>query len=84
MIHDMIIGTTKSYTRTITEEDILTYGKLTGDLNPAHFDHDYAKTTMFKKNLFVMACWLRVYLVKFSVLSILVKERFIVANRSNF
>lgn len=45
----MKIGTTKAYTRTITEEDILTYGKLTGDLNPAHFDKDYAKTTIFKK-----------------------------------
>lgn len=49
LIHEMVIGTVKEYQRTITEADILSYGNLTGDLNPAHFDHEYAKTTLFKR-----------------------------------
>jgi 3-hydroxybutyryl-CoA dehydratase len=45
----MVIGTKKTYERTITQADVLAYGALTGDLNPAHFDEDYARTTIFKK-----------------------------------
>ncbi len=32
----------------ITKEMVDAFGQATGDLNPIHFDEDYAKTTMFK------------------------------------
>ena len=33
--------------RTITQQDIFLFGYLFGDVNPIHFDHEYAKTTSF-------------------------------------
>ena len=47
-IEDLTIGQSASYTRTITEADIQQFGAVSGDLNPLHFDEDYAKTTIFR------------------------------------
>ena len=49
MIRKMNIGDTKSYQRTISQADVLAFGSLTKDMNKAHFDETYAKTTIFKK-----------------------------------
>ena len=49
MIRKMCIGEKRSYSRTITKEDLLTFGQLTGDMNEAHFNEAYAATTIFKK-----------------------------------
>jgi acyl dehydratase len=35
----------------ITEEYVETFGKITNDFNPAHFDGDYASKTIFKKRI---------------------------------
>ena len=35
----------------IKEENVETFGKITNDFNPAHFDSDYASKTMFKKRI---------------------------------
>ncbi len=45
---DLSLGQSAEVVHTITEEDIKTFGDLSGDLNPVHFDEDWAKTTMFK------------------------------------
>ncbi|SDI63931.1 MaoC family dehydratase [Proteiniclasticum ruminis] len=47
-IHDMRIGDQESYERTVTETDVVLFGGISGDLNPAHFNESYAKETMFK------------------------------------
>jgi len=47
-IEDLKIGQSASYTRTITEVDVQQFGAVSGDLNPLHFDEDYAKTTIFR------------------------------------
>jgi len=47
-LEDLTIGQSASYTRTITEADIQQFGAVSGDLNPLHFDEDYAKTTIFR------------------------------------
>ena len=47
-IEDLKIGQSASYTRTITEADVQQFGAVSGDLNPLHFDEDYAKTTIFR------------------------------------
>ncbi len=49
MIRKMNIGDQRSYKRVITKQDVETFGKLTGDMNDAHFNEAYAKTTIFKK-----------------------------------
>ncbi len=35
--------------RTITETDIVTFAGFSGDYNPMHVDHEYAKTTPFRR-----------------------------------
>jgi 3-hydroxybutyryl-CoA dehydratase len=47
-IDDLQIGQSASYSRTVTEADVEQFGAVSGDLNPLHFDEDYAKTTIFR------------------------------------
>src|ERR1041385_5071879 len=35
--------------RTITESDIVNFAGLSGDFNPIHMDHEFAKTTAYRK-----------------------------------
>jgi acyl dehydratase len=35
--------------RTVTETDIVNFAGLSGDFNPIHMDHEFAKTTVFRK-----------------------------------
>jgi len=44
---DIKMGQTAEVVHTVTEEDIQTFGDLSGDFNPLHFDEDWAKNTMF-------------------------------------
>ncbi len=39
----------ESLGRTITQGDIVNYAGLSGDFNPIHMDHEFAKTTPFRK-----------------------------------
>src|SRR5207249_7670140 len=39
----------ESCARTITEGDIIHYAGLSGDFNPIHVDHEFAKTTPFRR-----------------------------------
>jgi len=41
------VGDTASVTKTITQGDIQTFGDLTGDHNPLHFDREHARRTRF-------------------------------------
>ena len=36
------LGEAASISRTVSEQDIQLFAALTGDINPAHLDHDYA------------------------------------------
>ena len=47
-IDDLKPGMLESFTKTVTESDIQKFGEVSGDMNPAHFDEAWAKTTMFK------------------------------------
>ena len=51
MYEDIQIGDTDSFTKTITEYDIVQFARLTGDFNPVHLDPEYAKTTPFKERI---------------------------------
>jgi 3-hydroxybutyryl-CoA dehydratase len=41
------VGDSASVTKTITEDDIQTFGDLSGDHNPLHFDEEHARRTRF-------------------------------------
>jgi 3-hydroxybutyryl-CoA dehydratase len=47
-VNEIKIGDTASYQRTVTEADVAMFGGISGDLNPAHFNDEYAKETIFK------------------------------------
>jgi len=50
-IDQIAMGQEASFTKTITETDVYNFGGVTGDLNPAHFNSEYAKNTMFKERI---------------------------------
>jgi 3-hydroxybutyryl-CoA dehydratase len=39
----------ESLGRTVTETDIVNFAGLSGDFNPIHIDHEFAKTTLFRQ-----------------------------------
>jgi len=47
-IKEMTVGQSASFTKTVTEADVVLFGGISGDLNPAHFNEEYAKDTIFK------------------------------------
>jgi 3-hydroxybutyryl-CoA dehydratase len=44
---DLHVGDAATFTKTITETDVILWVGLTGDLNPIHIDKEYSKTTRF-------------------------------------
>ena len=47
-IHELSIGEQAYMSRTVTEADVVAFGGVSGDINPAHFDEEFAKKTPFK------------------------------------
>ena len=45
------VGQTASVSRTISESDVYLFAGITGDLNPAHTNEEYAKNTHFKTRI---------------------------------
>jgi 3-hydroxybutyryl-CoA dehydratase len=50
-LQELQIGERAEFTKTISESDVYLYAGLTGDLNPAHIDEEYAKKTFFKTRI---------------------------------
>lgn len=48
---DLSVGQTASFSKTITEADILMFAAVSGDTNPVHIDAEYAATTPFKQRI---------------------------------
>ena len=44
-------GDSASFTKTVTETDIVLYAGISGDLNPAHINAEAAKNSMFKERI---------------------------------
>ena len=47
-IEDLSIGQSASYTKTVTDADIVKFAEVSGDNNPVHLDQAFAEQTMFK------------------------------------
>lgn len=45
------LGDSASFTKTVTETDIVLYAGITGDLNPAHINAESAKESMFGQRI---------------------------------
>jgi 3-hydroxybutyryl-CoA dehydratase len=45
---EMSVGQKASYTRTVTNEDVLLFAAVSGDTNPVHLDEEFAAATQFK------------------------------------
>jgi len=50
-INELSVGDSDSFTKTITDSDVRAFGEVSGDMNPAHFDNEYASKTIFKKRI---------------------------------
>lgn len=50
-IDELSIGERAEFTKTLSESDVYLYAGVTGDLNPAHVDEEYAKKTIFKTRI---------------------------------
>ena len=50
-LEQLSIGETAEFTKTISESDVYLYAGVTGDLNPAHINEEYAKKTFFKTRI---------------------------------
>ncbi len=50
-IKELEIGMEALFQKTITETDVIMYSGITGDMNPAHINDEYAKTSMFKERI---------------------------------
>jgi 3-hydroxybutyryl-CoA dehydratase len=50
-IDGLKMGDSASFSKTIAESDVYLYAGVTGDLNPAHINEEYAKKTFFKTRI---------------------------------
>ena len=50
-INELEAGETAEFSKTISESDIYLFAGVTGDMNPAHINEAYAKTTFFKTRI---------------------------------
>ena len=50
-MEEINIGDKASFSKTITDTEIILYSGITGDFNPLHVDEEYAKTTVFGRRV---------------------------------
>ncbi len=48
---ELDIGTSATFSKTLTEEDLILFAKVSGDMNPIHLDEEFAKGSMFKERI---------------------------------
>ena len=50
-IEELRVGDAARFSKTISESDVYMFAGVTGDLNPAHVNEEYAKGTFFKTRI---------------------------------
>jgi 3-hydroxybutyryl-CoA dehydratase len=50
-INDLNVGDTFRLEYSISDSDVQKFGEISGDFNPAHFNEEYAKGTIFKTRI---------------------------------
>lgn len=51
VMEELFVGQKASFTKTITETDVYLFAGVSGDVNPAHLNEEYAKSTFFKTRI---------------------------------
>jgi len=46
-IDELVVGQRATYSKTLTERDVILFAACSGDVNPVHLDKEYAATTPF-------------------------------------
>lgn len=50
-IHELAVGEAAEFAKTVSESDVYLFAGVTGDLNPAHINEEYASRTFFKTRI---------------------------------
>jgi 3-hydroxybutyryl-CoA dehydratase len=50
-IDQLKVGETAEFVKTVSESDVYLFAGVTGDLNPAHINEEYARKTFFKTRI---------------------------------
>jgi 3-hydroxybutyryl-CoA dehydratase len=50
-LEDIAVGMSAEYRKTVTQDDIVKFSEVTGDVNPVHLDEAYATGTIFKSRI---------------------------------
>ena len=50
-IDQLSVGQSASFSKTISESDIYLFAGITGDINPAHLNEEYAKSSKFRSRI---------------------------------
>lgn len=50
-IEDLAVGMTASFSKVVTEADIVAFAEISGDINPVHLDAEYAAKSPFKSRV---------------------------------
>lgn len=48
---ELQVGDTGTYTRTLTEDELILFAAVSGDINPVHLDKEFAAKSMFKERI---------------------------------
>lgn len=48
---EISLGQTASFSRTLTEDQLVLFAEVSGDVNPVHLDAEFAATTQFKERI---------------------------------
>ncbi|MCP5160606.1 MAG: MaoC family dehydratase N-terminal domain-containing protein [Hahellaceae bacterium] len=48
---ELNIGDSATYTRTLTENELILFAAVSGDVNPVHLDQEFASGTIFKERI---------------------------------
>ncbi len=48
---ELNVGDSASYTRTLTESELILFAAVSGDVNPVHLDPEFARNTIFKERV---------------------------------
>lgn len=50
-INELAVGESAEFSKTVSESDIYLFAGVSGDMNPAHINEAYARTTFFKSRI---------------------------------
>ena len=49
--NEIQLGDSRSYSKTLTEDDLILFAATSGDVNPVHLDEKFASDSMFKERI---------------------------------